>query len=289
MEHIEDTGTTLSWQLLWALQGPHTRNIALSQAHQGFQCALASSSPHMLKSIAGLPQRPCSSSNSTGSDSPTCSDLVLGLSRGPGTHHELGASMLFSLGTHREQTRGSNGSDDTVGSAGRGAEILGSCPLGLPEVDEQVNVPHSGRRDMEGRWARENGCRGASKPLFILVCLPHTGVLACLEFLGCILYVPSPSPTDPPRTIVCGCEMSVLWRAAGSPWLVNRGNTEAPPQLHPLLAMWQLPRSSPLIMVPYNSPAQFPLPLPVLQQQGKASTAEVALCNYSPTLPCTHP
>lgn len=43
---------------------------------------------------------------------------VLGLSRGPGTHHELGASMLFPLGTHREQGRGSNGSDDTVGSAG---------------------------------------------------------------------------------------------------------------------------------------------------------------------------
>lgn len=43
---------------------------------------------------------------------------VLGLSRGPGTHHELGAGTLFSLGTHREQGRGGNGSDDTVGSVG---------------------------------------------------------------------------------------------------------------------------------------------------------------------------
>lgn len=25
-------------------------------------------------------------------------------------------------------------------------------------------------------------------------------------------------------------------------WLVNRENSEAPPQLHPLPAMWQLPR-----------------------------------------------
>lgn len=139
---------------------------------------------------------------------------VLGLSRAPGTHHELGASMLFVLGSHREPRRGSNGSDGTVGSAGRGAEILGSYPLGLPEVDGQVSVPHCRRGDIEGRWARGSGCRAASKPLLILVCLPHTGVLACLGFLGCILYVLSPSHTYPPRVIVC--EMSVLWRAAGS-------------------------------------------------------------------------
>lgn len=79
-------------------------------------------------------------------------------------------------------------------------------------------------------------------------------------------------------------------------WLVNRGNTEAAPQLHPHPAMRQLPRndrSSPRswsLSIPSNGPAQFPLPLPVCgQQQGRASTTEVVLCNYSPTLPCTHP
>lgn len=43
----------MSCQLPWALQGRHTRSIALSQVHQGFQRALGLNRPRVLKSITG--------------------------------------------------------------------------------------------------------------------------------------------------------------------------------------------------------------------------------------------
>lgn len=191
---------------IWRTWEQHTVAAAVGSAGTTHQEHCTVPSPSRISVCSGLeqpshaeihhwssavPQRPCTGSSSTGSDSPTHSDLVL--SRRTGTHHELGASTLFSLGTHREQARGSNGSDDTVGSAGRGVEILESCPLGLPEVDGQVNVPHCGRRDMEGRWVQ-----GSFKTIAYTGVSP-TQALACLESLGCILYVPSPSPTPIPR------------------------------------------------------------------------------------------
>lgn len=63
----------------------------------------------------------------------------------------------------------------------------------------------------KGKWVQ-----GSFKTIANTGVSPTHRCLTSWEFLGCILYVLSPSPTDPLRTTVHGCEMSVLWRAAGS-------------------------------------------------------------------------
>lgn len=143
----------------------------------------------------GLPRRPLPSSDSGGSDSPAGGAQRAGAKQGtrssPPAWGWLGALPGDAQRARAERGRGSSGGNGCCGKERLcwvRAEVFGSVPFVCLRRWLQGHVHrriyHTEGRDAERKWARGSGCRGASKPLLILGCLPCTGVLVCLGFLG---------------------------------------------------------------------------------------------------------